>query len=85
MNYIQEWEKVFLQNRPYLISLSFRLTGSLAETEDIVQETFLACVSVNPETIDNHKAWLTRVCSNKGLDYLKLAYKRRESLHDKEC
>ncbi len=28
--------------------------------------------------VENPKSWLTKVCSNKGLDYLKLAQKKRE-------
>lgn len=55
------------------------MTGSLAEAEDIVQETFVACLGTDPAEILNHRAWLTRVCTNKALDYLKLAHKRREA------
>lgn len=78
-NYIQEWESQFLLNRPFLISFAFRMTGSLAEAEDIVQDIFISCLETDPSTIKNHKSWLTKVCSNKALDHLKLAYKKRET------
>src|SRR5262249_45270701 len=33
---------------------------------------------VDPDGVRDHRAWLTKICSNKGLDHLKLAYKKRE-------
>ena len=80
-NYIHQWERHFTQHRPFLISFAFRMTGSLSEAEDIVQDALLACANVDPSKIENHKSWLTKVCSNKGLDHLKLAYKNRETYH----
>lgn len=80
-NYFKQWENLFLRHRPFLLSFAFRMTGSLSEAEDIVQETFLECGAVDPATIQNHKSWLTKVCSNKGLDLLKIAYKKREAYH----
>ncbi len=78
-NYFKQWEVFFQQYRTYLVSFAFRMTGSLSEAEDIVQETFLECASMNPQTIESPKSWLTKVCSNKGLDHLKKAYKKRET------
>lgn len=78
-NYIREWESHFITYRPYLVSFAFRMTGSLAEAEELVQDTFLECAHVNPQEINNPKSWLTKVCSNKSLDLLKSAYKRRET------
>lgn len=78
-NYLKNWESYFIQYRPYLMSLSFRMTGSLAEAEDVVQETFIACSNTDPSKVENHKAWLTRVCTNKTLDSIKVSYKKRES------
>lgn len=77
--YTNEWEEQFLMNRPFLISFAFRMTGSLSIAEDIVQDTYLSCLETDPLAIKNHKAWLTKVCSNKALDHLKLAYKKRET------
>lgn len=77
-NYFKEWEGLFIQYRPYLISFAFRMTGSLSESEDIVQDTFIQCAPINPKEVNNPKSWLTKICSNKALDYMKLAYKKRE-------
>jgi RNA polymerase sigma-70 factor (ECF subfamily) len=78
-NYLNNWESHFKNHRPYLVAFSYRMTGSLAEAEELVQETFLACTAVNPEEINNHRSFLTKICSNKCLDHLKSAYKKRET------
>lgn len=78
-NNIKQWEKVLSQNRAYLVSFAFRMTGSLSEAEDIVQDTFVECMDVAFDSIQNPKSWLTKVCSNKALDHLKSSYKKRET------
>jgi RNA polymerase sigma-70 factor, ECF subfamily len=78
-NCLGEWESLWTQHRPYLISFAFRMTGSLSEAEDLVQETFMECAEVSPAEIRNPKSWLTKICSNKAIDFLKSAYKRRET------
>ena len=77
--YLNNWESSFITHRPYLVSFAYRMTGSLAEAEELVQETFISCAEVDPNEIINHKSFLTKVCSNKSLDHLKSAYKRRET------
>lgn len=61
-----------------MLALAFRMTGSLAEAEELVQDTFLECHRYHPQEIDNHRAWLIRICSNKAINHIKSAYKRRE-------
>jgi RNA polymerase sigma-70 factor (ECF subfamily) len=78
-NYMHLWESHFIQQRQFIISFAFRMTGSLSEAEDLVQDTFIECAVIDPSEITNHKSWLTKVCSNKALDHLKSAYKRRET------
>lgn len=78
MNNINYWSEIYRQHRSYLISFAFRMTGSLAEAEEIVQDTFIECNRYHPNEISNHKSWLTKICSNKGINHIKSAYKRRE-------
>lgn len=78
MSNINYWSEIYRQHRPYLISFAFRMTGSLAEAEEIVQDTFIECNHYHPDEINNHKSWLTKICSNKGINHIKSAYKRRE-------
>jgi RNA polymerase sigma-70 factor (ECF subfamily) len=77
-NYLNAWQSHFSRHHKYLLSVAFRMTGSLSEAEDLVQECFIECAETDPTTIENQRAWLTRICSNKALDHLKRAYKQRE-------
>ncbi|MDN3310442.1 RNA polymerase sigma factor SigJ [Microbacterium oryzae] len=67
--------------RPRLISIAFRLLGTLADAEDAVQETFARWYRLSPDergAIRNPQAWLTRVVGRIGLDALGSARARRE-------
>jgi RNA polymerase sigma-70 factor (ECF subfamily) len=78
-DHLNAWESDWKQYRPFLISFAYRMTGSLSEAEDLVQDTFLECARVPRSEIRNPKSWLTKICANKGIDQLKSAYKRRET------
>lgn len=71
-------DDLFTRHRPFLLSLAYRMTGSLSDAEDIVQDTFAQCAETDLSTIKNQRSWLTKVCANKALDFLKLAHKKRE-------
>ncbi|MGH9289460.1 MAG: RNA polymerase sigma factor SigJ [Acidimicrobiales bacterium] len=65
--------------RPLLVGLAYRITGSRVEAEDIVQEAWLRARHTDGSTIDNPAAWLTRVVARLALDHLRSARHRRES------
>ena len=66
--------------RPHLMAVAYRLTGTVADAEDIVQDAWLRWDSVNArDTIADLRAWLTTVVSRLGLDRLRSAAHRRES------
>ena len=70
-----------MSERRQLINLAYRLLGSLAEAEDVVQETYArwyAMSSEQQEAIESPGAWLTRVASRICLDLLGSARVRRE-------
>ncbi len=64
--------------RPHLMSVAYRLTGTVADAEDIVQEAWLRWEGQNSEIADL-RAWLTTVVSRLGLDKLRSAAHRRET------
>lgn len=67
--------------RVQLINLAYRLLGSLAEAEDVVQETYARWYAMAPERrddIESPGAWLTTVASRICLDLLGSARARRE-------
>src|SRR5690606_23915721 len=77
-NYMESWLELFEGHRPFLLSFAFRLTGSMSESEELVQDTFLSCLQQNPEELTSPTSWLTKVCSNRALDLLRRSYKKKE-------
>jgi RNA polymerase sigma-70 factor (ECF subfamily) len=63
--------------RPRLLGLAYRMLGSMADAEDAVQDTFVKWQSVKGSTVANPEAFLTTVCTNRCLDYLKAAHRKR--------
>ena len=71
-----------MQERRQLLSLAYRLLGSLSDAEDAVQETYARWYAMAPaqvQSIESPGAWLTTVCSRVCLDVLGSARVRRES------
>jgi RNA polymerase sigma-70 factor (ECF subfamily) len=64
--------------RPHLMSVAYRLTGTVADAEDIVQDAWLRWEAYDGEIADL-RAWLTTVVSRLGLDRLRSAAHRREN------
>ncbi|MEV0647112.1 RNA polymerase sigma factor SigJ [Phytomonospora sp. NPDC050363] len=70
-----------MSERRQLINLGYRLLGSLAEAEDVVQETYARWYAMSEEQrarIESPGAWLTRVAGRVCLDLLGSARARRE-------
>ncbi|OBG74094.1 MULTISPECIES: sigma-70 family RNA polymerase sigma factor [unclassified Mycobacterium] len=64
--------------RSHLMAVAYRLTGSVADAEDIVQDAWLRWDGRSADVTDP-RAWLTTVVSRLGLDKLRSAAHRRES------
>ena len=67
--------------RRRLVSLAYRMTGTLADAEDVVQETYIRWYRLPEKERDEIRqpaAWLTRVASRVALDVLGSARARRE-------
>jgi len=63
--------------RPLLFSIAYRMLGSVAEAEDVVQEAFLRRASAGP--VDSERAFLTTVTTRLAIDVLRSARHRRET------
>jgi RNA polymerase sigma factor (sigma-70 family) len=71
-----------MSERRQLLNIAYRLLGSLADAEDVVQETYTrwyAMSAVEQEAIESPGAWLTRVASRICLNLLGSARARREA------
>ena len=67
----------FQSLRSYLFSVAYRMLGSAAEAEDVVQDAWLRA-STAPEELASARAWLTTVVTRLCLDRSKSARARRE-------
>ncbi|WP_258207970.1 RNA polymerase sigma factor SigJ [Paenibacillus radicibacter] len=65
--------------RTPLFSLAYRMLGSVMDAEDIVQEAFLAYDQLaDRTTIQNERAFLYKIVTNRCLDLLRSSHKKRE-------
>ena len=65
--------------RPVLIRVAYRMLGSVADAEDIVQEAFLRWLNTDRDQVREPAAFLRRVVTRLCLDQLKSARHRRET------
>jgi RNA polymerase sigma-70 factor (ECF subfamily) len=65
------------QYQPLLYSIALKMVGSLADAEDIVQDTFLKWLSVDQNKIKNTKSYLIRAVTNNCLNHLDSLKKRK--------
>jgi RNA polymerase sigma-70 factor (TIGR02957 family) len=71
-------KELYEEYKGLLFTLAYQLTGSAADAEDAVQDVFMKVYDVNPEKLGNPKAYLCKMVTNRCLDLLKSARKRRE-------
>jgi RNA polymerase sigma-70 factor, ECF subfamily len=69
---------VFERERPRLTGLAYRLLGSVADADDVVQEAWLRWNGADRQSIDNVSGWLTTVVGRLGLDRLRTRQRQRE-------
>jgi RNA polymerase sigma-70 factor (ECF subfamily) len=63
--------------RPYLFAIAYRMLGSVAEAEDVVQDAFLRYEEADANA-DSPKAYLATVTTRLAIDRLRSARARRE-------
>lgn len=69
--------KAFEEAHPQLLGVAYRMLGSIDDAEDVVQDTGVKWLAFDGPAPDSATAWLTRVCTNRCLDVLKSAHKKR--------
>jgi RNA polymerase sigma-70 factor, ECF subfamily len=66
-------EQLFMRLRPKLHRYCARMTGSVIDGEDVVQETLVKALEALPSagTLVNPEGWLFRIAHNAALDFLR--------------
>lgn len=68
----------YLNIRPYLFSVAYRMTGSASDAEDLVQDAWIRYLDAGSPSVDSLRAYLTTIVSRLALDHLKSARVQRE-------
>ncbi len=67
----------YTEYRPLMFSIAYRMTGSVGDAEDIVQEAFLR--AGQDAEVDSPRAYLATITTRLAIDHLRSARVRRES------
>lgn len=70
---------IFQAERRRLVALAYRMTGSVAESEDLVQQAWMRFAAASAGGIEDPARWLSTVMTRLCLDHLKSARVRREA------
>lgn len=79
MNRPPEATRLFETQRPRLLRLAYRMLGSVAEAQDVVQDAWLRWQRADVSEVHNAPAFLSRVVTRLCLDAMKSAQVRRET------
>ncbi len=71
-------EELYEQYKVLLFRLAYQLTGSVEDAEDAVQDVFLKVNDIHLEYLENPKAYLCKMVTNRCLDLQKSVRKRKE-------
>jgi len=72
-------EDEFTAHRPLLFSIAYEILGSVADAEDVLQDSYLRWRSVPHTSVENARAYLAKIVTRQALGVLRSAARRRES------
>lgn len=70
--------EAFNQHRSLLFAIAYRMLGTVADAEDMVQETFLRWQQSTNATVKSPKTYLATITTRLCIDYLRSARVQRE-------
>ncbi|MFC6281539.1 MULTISPECIES: RNA polymerase sigma-70 factor [Polaromonas] len=68
---------IFHEHCPRLMALAYRMLGSRADAEDVVQDAWLRWSAARPEALQSAEAWLVTVATRLSIDRLRAAKTER--------
>ncbi|MFC1405039.1 MULTISPECIES: RNA polymerase sigma-70 factor [Streptacidiphilus] len=71
--------QAFVAHRNLLFTVAYEMLGSATDAEDVLQETWLRWVGVDPGTVRDRRAYLVRIVTRQALDRLRALGRRKES------
>lgn len=74
-----EVEQLYREYKPLLTSIAYKMLGSMSEAEDVVQDVFVTVSKLDGIDIAHPKAYLVKLVTNRVLNVMKSAPRKRES------
>lgn len=71
-------ERIFEEHRSLLFTIAYEITGTAADAEDVVQDSFLRWSVVTVEAVNNPRAYLAKTVTRQALNFLRSAQRKRE-------
>ncbi|QRP43215.1 RNA polymerase sigma factor SigJ [Amycolatopsis sp. FDAARGOS 1241] len=71
--------EVFAQVRPRLFGIAYRMLGSAADAEDVLQEVWLRWQKADRSVVENPAAYLATTTTRLAINATRTAYARRET------
>ena len=75
---VEDALQIFSRLQPRMLGAAYRMLGSLAEAEDVVQDVWTRWHGANTEAVDNAEAWLVATTTRRAIDRLRQARTERE-------
>jgi RNA polymerase sigma-70 factor (ECF subfamily) len=72
-------EQTFSDYRKLLFAIAYRLLGSAADAEDVVQDTWFKWSAADRSQVSDPKAYLARIVSNLAIERLRSTRRQRET------
>ena len=72
-------EQTFSEHRKLLFAIAYRLLGSAADAEDVVQDAWFKWSGADRSQVSDPKAYLARIVSNLAMDRLRSTRRQRET------
>ena len=69
-------DRLLVELRPKLHRYAARMTGSVIDGEDVVQEALAKAIEAPAEPVANPEGWLFRIAHNAALDFLRRRARR---------
>ncbi|MEU7862228.1 RNA polymerase sigma-70 factor [Nonomuraea sp. NPDC049141] len=71
--------EVFVAHRNLLFTVAYEMLGSVADAEDVLQETWLRWMKVDMGQVRDQRAYLVRITTRRSLDRLRTMRRRKEA------
>lgn len=75
----EEATEAYTEHRELLFSIAYRILGSVADTEDVLQDVWLSWAAADRGDVENPRAYLVRMTANGAMRRLDAPHRRHET------